>query len=69
MQLLLSAFESVPDPRAENTRDDLVEILVIAFVAVLCCCEMASSPARSSGVSLSLPWRPRAAARWKPRSV
>jgi len=45
MQLLLSAFESVPDPRAENTRHDLVEILVIAFVAVLCgatsCCEMA----------------------------
>lgn len=45
MQLFLSAFESVPDPRAENTRHDLVEILVIAFVAVLCgatsCCEMA----------------------------
>jgi predicted transposase YbfD/YdcC len=46
MQLFLSAFESVPDPRAENTRHDLVEILVIAFVAVLCgatsCCEMAA---------------------------
>ena len=45
MQLFLSAFQSVPDPRAENTRHDLVEILVIAFVAVLCgatsCCEMA----------------------------
>ena len=45
MQLFLSAFRSVPDPRAENTRHDLVEILVIAFVAVLCgatsCCEMA----------------------------
>ena len=45
MQLFLSAFESVPDPRAENTRHDLVEMLVIALVAVLCgatsCCEMA----------------------------
>ena len=45
MQLFLAAFESVPDPRAENTRHDLVEILVIAFVAVLCgatsCSEMA----------------------------
>jgi hypothetical protein len=35
MQLSLAAFESVPDPRAENTRHDLVEILVIAFIAVL----------------------------------
>jgi hypothetical protein len=45
MQLFLSAFQSVLDPRAENTRHDLVEILVIAFLAVLCgatsCCEMA----------------------------
>lgn len=45
MQLFLAAFESVPDPRAENTRHDLVEILLIAFVAVLCgaqnCSEMA----------------------------
>ena len=44
MQLLLSAFQSVPDPRADNKRHELVEILVIAFVAVLCgatgCCEM-----------------------------
>jgi len=36
MQLFLAAFESVPDPRAENTRHDLVEILLIAFLAVLC---------------------------------
>ena len=45
MQLILSAFQSVPDPRAENTRHDLVEMLAIAFVAVLCgatsCCDMA----------------------------
>jgi hypothetical protein len=45
MQLFLAAFESVPDPRAENVRHDLVEVLLIAFVAVLCgaqhCSEMA----------------------------
>ena len=44
MQLFLTSFASVPDPRAENTRHDLVEILFIAFVAVLCgavhCSEM-----------------------------
>ena len=46
MQLFLTAFESVPDPRAENSRHDLVEILLIAFLAVLCgaqhCSEMAA---------------------------
>ena len=46
MQLFLTAFESVADPRAENTRHDLAEILIIAFLAVLCgaqhCCEMAA---------------------------
>jgi hypothetical protein len=31
VQLFIAAFESVPDPRAENTRLDLVEILKIAF--------------------------------------
>ena len=45
MQLFLTAFESVPDPRAENARHDLIEILLIAFLAVLCgaqhCSEMA----------------------------
>src|SRR5215831_4256199 len=45
MQLFLTAFESVPAPRAENVRHDLVEILLIAFLAVLCgaqhCSEMA----------------------------
>src|SRR5262249_43252286 len=45
MQLLISAFEKVPDPRAENVRHDLVEVLIIAFIAVLCgatnCTEMA----------------------------
>ena len=45
MQLFIAAFESVADPRAENTRHDLVELLIIAFIAVLCgarsCSEMA----------------------------
>jgi DDE_Tnp_1-associated len=45
IQLFLTAFESVPDPRAENVRHDLVEIIFIAFLAVLCgaqrCSEMA----------------------------
>ena len=46
MQLFLTAFESVPDPRAENSRHDLIEILLIAFLGVLCgarhCSEMAA---------------------------
>ena len=45
MQLFISVFESVPDPRAENVRHSLVDILIIAFLSVLCgaqtCCEMA----------------------------
>ena len=32
MQLFLTAFQSVADPRAENTRHDLAEILIIALV-------------------------------------
>jgi predicted transposase YbfD/YdcC len=36
MQLLLSAFQSVPDPRAPNKQHLLFELLAIAFVAVLC---------------------------------
>lgn len=46
MQIFLSAFDNVPDPRASNTRHDLGELLVIAFVSVLCgsssCAEMAA---------------------------
>ena len=45
MQLFIAAFQGVPDPRAENVRHDLVEILIVAFIAVLCgaqcCSEMA----------------------------
>ena len=36
MQVFLAAFESVPHPRAENTRHALAEVLTIAFLAVLC---------------------------------
>jgi len=46
MQIFLSAFDVVPDPRASNARHDLGELLVIAFVSVLCgstsCAEMAA---------------------------
>ena len=46
MQIFLSAFDDVPDPRASNARHDLGELLVIAFVAVLCgstsCAEMSA---------------------------
>ncbi|MFD1510718.1 ISAs1 family transposase [Lacimonas salitolerans] len=45
MQIFLDAFGSIPDPRASNARHDLGELLVIAFVSVLCgsssCAEMA----------------------------
>lgn len=46
MRIFLSAFDAVPDARAENARHELGELLVIAFVSVLCgatsCAEMAS---------------------------
>jgi len=46
MRMFLSAFEDVPDPRTENARQDLGELLVIAFLSVLCgatsCSEMAA---------------------------
>jgi predicted transposase YbfD/YdcC len=46
MQIFLSAFDDIPDPRAGNARHDLGELLVIAFVSVLCgsssCAEMAA---------------------------
>lgn len=45
MELFITSFAQVPDPRASNARHELVEILFIAFVAVLCgaksCVEMA----------------------------
>ena len=45
MDIFLAAFDDVPDPRADNARHDLGELLVVAFVAVLCgvvsCAEMA----------------------------
>jgi predicted transposase YbfD/YdcC len=46
MDIFLSAFDDVPDPRAENARHNLGELLVIAFISVLCgatsCAEMAA---------------------------
>jgi predicted transposase YbfD/YdcC len=44
MQLFLAAFQEVRDPRADNVRHDLAEVLIVAFLAVLCgaqhCSEM-----------------------------
>ena len=60
MQIFLDAFGSIPDPRASNARHDLGELLVIAFVSVLCgsssCAEMAEFGAQKrtfSGTSSS----------------
>ena len=46
MEIFLTAFDGIPDPRADNARHDLCELLVVAFVAVVCgatsCAEMAA---------------------------
>ncbi len=46
MDIFLAAFDAIPDPRADNARHDLCELLVVGFVAVLCgatsCAEMAA---------------------------
>jgi len=46
MQIFLSAFDDIPDPRADNARHELGELLVVTFVAVLCgatsCAEIAA---------------------------
>ncbi len=36
MEKFESIFRSMPDPRADNARHDLVDVLVIALTAVLC---------------------------------
>ena len=46
MDIFLAAFDDIHDPRADNARHDLGELLVVGFVAVLCgatnCAEMAA---------------------------
>jgi len=46
MDIFLAAFDDIPDPRVDNARHDLCELLVVGFVAVLCgatsCAEMAA---------------------------
>ena len=46
MNTFLTAFDHVPDLRAENARHELRELLVVAFVSVLCgatsCVEMSA---------------------------
>jgi hypothetical protein len=58
MDIFLSAFDEVPDPRADNARHDLCELLVVGFVAVLCgatnCAEMAAFETRHFALS----WTP-----------
>ncbi|MBC7736719.1 MAG: transposase family protein [Candidatus Saccharibacteria bacterium] len=36
MMIFLAAFDDIPDPRADNARYNLCELLVAGFVAVLC---------------------------------
>jgi hypothetical protein len=54
MDIFLTAFDDIPDPRADNARHDLGELLVIAFVSVLCgatsCAEMAAFGRAKEGV-------------------
>ncbi|MEN8742627.1 MAG: transposase family protein [Phaeobacter gallaeciensis] len=57
MHMFLSTFKDVPDPRTENTRHDLGDLLVIAFLSVLCgatsCAEMAPSGAKRKAFSVA----------------
>jgi predicted transposase YbfD/YdcC len=54
MQRFTSFFGELPDPRAENARHDLTELLVIALAAVLCgaegCADMADFGEAKEGV-------------------
>ena len=34
--IFLAAFDDIPDPRADNARHDLCELLVVGFIAVPC---------------------------------
>src|SRR5256885_14517911 len=54
MQKFTRIFRKLPDPRADNARHDLTEILVIALAAVLCgaesCADMADFGEAKEGV-------------------
>jgi predicted transposase YbfD/YdcC len=54
MEKFWSIFREVPDPRADNARHDLVDILVIALAAVLCgaegCADMAEFGCAKQGL-------------------
>src|SRR5882724_10811678 len=45
MQRFRKIFRRLPDPRADNARHDLLEVLVIALAAVLCGAESCSDMA------------------------
>jgi len=59
MQIFPSAFDDVTDPRASNARHDLGELLVIAFVSVLCgstsCAGMAAFGRAKESLSRDFP--------------
>lgn len=54
MERFESIFREVPDPRADNARHDLVDVLVIALAAVLCgaegCADMAEFGSAKEGL-------------------
>jgi predicted transposase YbfD/YdcC len=54
MEKFESIFRDVPDPRADNARHDLVDVLVIALAAVLCgaegCADMAEFGCAKEGL-------------------
>jgi predicted transposase YbfD/YdcC len=54
MEKFENLFEEVPDPRADNARHDLVDVLVIALAAVLCgaegCADMAEFGCAKEGL-------------------
>lgn len=58
MQIFLGARDNIPDPQAGNARDGLGELMVVAFVSVLCgsgsCADMAEiGQARDRAFSVS----------------
>lgn len=54
MEKFESIFREIPDPRADNARHDLVDVLVIALAAVLCgaegCADMAEFGCAKEGL-------------------
>ncbi|MCA6261450.1 transposase family protein, partial [Phenylobacterium sp.] len=47
-------FSEVPDPRASNARDDLLEVMFVALAAVLCGAEDCTDMAEFADAKLEL---------------